>query len=656
MSELSDEASETELLNRSLTMWHGESQAASPQELDIPLDLHTAASIGQYEVVKDSIERGEKDLDQKNRGGWTPLMYASYIGYDTVVRMLLQAGANVNMSTPEGQTPLMLAASCGNECAAAFLLQQGAELEMTDIHGWTALFHCTSAGHQQMVKFLLDSGANANCREPLCGYSALMEAAASGHEIIVQYLLSHGVKVDIRDSTGATARTLAMKYGHMKIVGLIDLHTAPVPKVLRRGTGKYEDLSSSDESYCAPQRQRPARKSRGPSIHEGPHALAKITAVRTGGKNRLHHEQVPPEGYVTFKDDGSGLEGGGLRYRDVISPINDRDVESSSSREENSFFTNDMGAIKTSSSSEGLARTVGISSEGSLESNEDSDSAAKSSSRKHAKSSMKAKNRYGNSDTHWPWKAKASAQHHGPSNDETPSCAGPQDLATFLDQIGCLKYLQIFEEQDIDLRIFLTLTESDLKEIGITLFGPKRKMTSAIARWHSSARPLNDALELAYADRLEAEMQELAIQLHKRCEEVKGLKGQVSQEQELRAVVESCLMEQDVAWSNAQAQLQEVQGVNRSAGLLLEHMRACQAELASRINQEQTVSQGLEIKAKLGASPEGWSPTLKALSLPELAALLEECVGEMGTTLSSVNRSLERLQRPEKGKAVHKQP
>lgn len=40
-------------------------------------------------------------------------------------------------------------------------------------------------------------------------------------------------------------------------------------------------------------------------------------------------------------------------------------------------------------------------------------------------------------------------------------------------------------------------------------------MTSAIARWHSSARPPGDALEQAYADRLEAEMQELAIQLHK---------------------------------------------------------------------------------------------------------------------------------------------
>ena len=46
------------------------------------------------------------------------------------------------------------------------------------------------------------------------------------------------------------------------------------------------------------------------------------------------------------------------------------------------------------------------------------------------------------------------------------------------------------------------------------LFGPRRKMTNAIARWHSNARPAKHDLEQAYADHLEAEMQELAIQLH----------------------------------------------------------------------------------------------------------------------------------------------
>jgi hypothetical protein len=48
------------------------------------------------------------------------------------------------------------------------------------------------------------------------------------------------------------------------------------------------------------------------------------------------------------------------------------------------------------------------------------------------------------------------------------------------------------------------------------LFGPRKKMTNAIARWQSKApMPTNDKLEQAYADRLEGEMQEMALQLLK---------------------------------------------------------------------------------------------------------------------------------------------
>ncbi|XP_074409220.1 ankyrin repeat and SAM domain-containing protein 3 [Zonotrichia albicollis] len=657
MSELSDEASESELLSRSLSMWHGLGPVLCREELDVPLDLHTASSVGQYHVVQECIQRGDLDLNQRNCGGWTPLMYASYIGHDNIVHLLLEAGVNVNIPTPEGQTPLMLASSCGNESVAYFLLQQGAELEMKDIHGWTALFHCTSAGHQQMVKFLLENGANANCKEPVYGYTPLMEAAASGHEIIVQYLLNHGVKADVRDNTGATARTLAMKYGHTKIVGLIDLHAAPVPKVFCRGPGNYEELSSSDESCSAPQRQRPARRTKGPSIHEGPQALAKITAIGLGGRKQSCYEQVPPQGYVTFSNDGSCVPGV-IRHRDVTSPINELDVDSSSSREDSALSSNSLGTVRSSSSSsECLIRIPGVSSEGSLESNEDSDHTNSPPSRKQAKS-FKGKARYSNSDSqgsHCLGKAGGCCQHL--LLPEPPAYTGPQDLATFLEEIGCLKYLQVFEEQDVDLRIFLTLTESDLKEIGITLFGPKRKMTSAIARWHSSARPPSDALELAYADRLEAEMQELAIQLHKRCEEVQVMKGQVCQEQKLRAVAESCLMERDETWNAIQCQLREAQAITTDAGVLLNQIKSCQAELSARLAPEQAgeaapdaeqqrEQRGTGESERPGERPvlEGWPPSLKSLSLPELSAVLEECVGEMGKALQTVTQNLQRLQ------------
>ncbi|KAM7148622.1 ankyrin repeat and SAM domain-containing protein 3 isoform 2-T4 [Molossus nigricans] len=648
MSELSDEASEPELLTRSLSMWHGLGAQVSWEELAVPLDLHTAASIGQYEVVKECVQRRELDLNKKNGGGWTPLMYASYIGHDTIVHLLLEAGVSVNVPTPEGQTPLMLASSCGNESIAYFLLQQGAELEMKDIQGWTALFHCTSAGHQQMVKFLLDSGANANVREPIYGFTPLMEAAAAGHEIIVQYFLNHGVKVDTRDHSGATARMLAKQYGHMKIVGLIDAHSLSLPKNHYRSPEKYEDLSSSDESCPVPQRQRPCRK-KGLSIHEGPRALARITAFGLGDKTQPScYEQVPPRGYVTFNSsDENPLEGGGLCYRDVTSPINDRDVESSSSSSREQAFSAHLGAVRSSSSSEGLARAPGVSSEASLESNEDSDNARKSSVRKQTKSYVKIKNRYSNSDNQWPPSTGTSGAACSPGSipkTERFPYSGPQDLATLLEQIGCLKYLQLFEEQDVDLRIFLTLTESDLKEIGITLFGPKRKMTSAIARWHSSARPPSDALELAYADRLEAEMQELAIQLHKRCEEVEAMRGQVSQEQELRAVVESCLLEQDSTRKDILAQLQETWALAQDAALILDQLQACQAELSARVKRDE-----FPLGATLGpalptADSKGWQASLQALSLPELSGTLEDRVHEMGQVLCSVTQGLEKLQ------------
>ncbi|XP_012921061.1 ankyrin repeat and SAM domain-containing protein 3 isoform X2 [Heterocephalus glaber] len=648
MSELSDEASEPELLNSSLSMWHGLGTQVSREELDVPLDLHTAASIGQYEVVKECVQRRELDLNKKNGGGWTPLMYASYIGHDTIVHLLLEAGVSVNVPTPEGQTPLMLASSCGNESIAYFLLQQGAELEMKDIQGWTALFHCTSAGHQQMVKFLLDSGANANVREPVYGFTPLMEAAAAGHEIIVQYFLNHGVKVDTRDHSGATARMLAKQYGHMKIVAMIDTHSPTLPRNLYRSPEKYEDLSSSDESYPAAQRQRPCRK-KGLSIHEGPRALARITAIGLGGQTpQPHYEQVPPRDYVTFtSSDENPLEGEGLCYRDVTSPINEQDVESSSSssREEPAFCAS-FGAV-WSSSSEGLAKAQGLSSEASLESNEDSDHARKSSVRKQTKSYMKTKSRHSNNDTQWPPSTTTSGTACSPGSvlhTELSPYSGPQDLATLLEQIGCLKYLQVFEEQDVDLRIFLTLTESDLKEIGITLFGPKRKMTSAIARWHSGARPPSDALELAYADRLEAEMQELAIQLHKRCEEVEAMRGQVSQEQELRAVVESCLLEQDGARKDVHTQLQETWALAQDAALILEQLRACQIELSTRMRQDQSPSTAALSPALLPEDSKSWHAALQAMSLLELSVVLEDQVREMGQALCSVTQSLEKLQ------------
>lgn len=89
------------------------------------LDLHTACAIGHYDCVVRQLASGRQkslDINQKNRGGWTPLMYASYVGHDKIVDLLLEKSANVNVGANDGGTALMWAASCGNEAVAYFLL------------------------------------------------------------------------------------------------------------------------------------------------------------------------------------------------------------------------------------------------------------------------------------------------------------------------------------------------------------------------------------------------------------------------------------------------------------------------------------------------------------------------------------------------------
>lgn len=65
------------------------------------------------------------------------------------------------------------------------------------------------------------------------------------------------------------------------------------------------------------------------------------------------------------------------------------------------------------------------------------------------------------------------------------------------------------------------------KHMNYRKLGPRRKMTSAIARWHSNA-PLRSTVECAYADKLEVEMQELGVKLTEALQALQQTKTQVS--------------------------------------------------------------------------------------------------------------------------------
>uniref|UniRef100_A0A8C1LGW3 BicC family RNA binding protein 1a n=1 Tax=Cyprinus carpio TaxID=7962 RepID=A0A8C1LGW3_CYPCA len=66
------------------------------------------------------------------------------------------------------------------------------------------------------------------------------------------------------------------------------------------------------------------------------------------------------------------------------------------------------------------------------------------------------------------------------------------DLPELFSKLGLGKYTDIFQQQEIDLQTFVTLTDPDLKELGITTFGARRKMSLAISELNKSRRKLFD--------------------------------------------------------------------------------------------------------------------------------------------------------------------
>ncbi|XP_070409431.1 ankyrin repeat and SAM domain-containing protein 6 isoform X2 [Nothobranchius furzeri] len=79
----------------------------------------------------------------------------------------------------------------------------------------------------------------------------------------------------------------------------------------------------------------------------------------------------------------------------------------------------------------------------------------------------------------------SSASSHPRSKSSGGSSSGTitgeDELSSILKKLSLEKYQPIFEEQEVDMEAFLTLTDGDLKELGIKTDGPRQQILAAIS-------------------------------------------------------------------------------------------------------------------------------------------------------------------------------
>jgi ankyrin repeat protein len=153
-----------------------------------------------------------------------------------VIRMLLDRGANVNARTKEvpptrrfvlplgdlswvdftGQTPFLRAALADDITVMRLLLEKGADPNIATFAGTTALmaaagvnwmtgqtFTESKEASMEAVQLCLDKGGDVNAKNSM-GVTAVIGAANRGADEILEFLVKKGARLDVKDKEGRT--------------------------------------------------------------------------------------------------------------------------------------------------------------------------------------------------------------------------------------------------------------------------------------------------------------------------------------------------------------------------------------------------------------------------------------------------------------------
>ncbi|XP_072759308.1 protein TANC2 isoform X4 [Anoplolepis gracilipes] len=182
---------------------------------------------GFVEMVSLLLEFGA-DVELTNSQGCTALSLAAARGHCDVVRRLAAAGALLGHADMAGQCPLVHAARHGRLSVVGYLLacdwvlpgsenklESGASEIGREEAAQQAVVAAASQGHEAVVEYLLDMAEVIVDRpDTLIGETALTIAAANGSTATVSALLARGANPTVVNAKGLSPLMLAAKEGH----------------------------------------------------------------------------------------------------------------------------------------------------------------------------------------------------------------------------------------------------------------------------------------------------------------------------------------------------------------------------------------------------------------------------------------------------------
>ena len=221
-------------------------------------ELLAAASAGDLATIHLALQNGESP-DAASSTGSTLLMRASHGGFESIVKVLLQARADASLrDSTYGTSALMLASASGHVTCLDLLLSQAADVSKQDMEGRSALLYAARRGHSTCVARLLAAwSANAvGHGDPSLvdmadetGLTALMGSAQSNNVDCMRELLSAGATLEARDHLGMTALHAACRAGSLEACNELLRIGARVDVVDDDGLDPFDHCDPTSANY-----------------------------------------------------------------------------------------------------------------------------------------------------------------------------------------------------------------------------------------------------------------------------------------------------------------------------------------------------------------------------------------------------------------------
>ncbi|RWS27838.1 ion channel nompc-like protein [Leptotrombidium deliense] len=202
---------------RELLMALPKEQTALVKPITLETTAHTATKKRDMEMLRLVVDAG-CDVNARNSDGQTPLHIVSYEGDETYVKYFYTVGADPNAKDIEDRTPLHLATEKGHFRIVDLLTEKfKASIYQRTKDGSTVMHIASRSGHPATAMAFMKKGVPLHMPNKT-GAKAIHMAAISGQVDVIKTVLSKGEFIDVRTNEGLTALHLAVQASEEEVV------------------------------------------------------------------------------------------------------------------------------------------------------------------------------------------------------------------------------------------------------------------------------------------------------------------------------------------------------------------------------------------------------------------------------------------------------